>query len=386
MLGIMIGSMALIIVLSAFNGFEEIVGKLYGSFDSDLKIVPVTGKYFVPKLSLIHEIEKVGNIRAITPVIEENAMFKYRNNQNPGTFKAIDPKYIKSAGVDSMIVSGDDVLYEDSTSYAILGGGLANKLDVHGYDEIHPVQVYVPKKGVEISMHNPGNALSQKDIIAGGIFSVQQDFDSRYVIVPMQFARELLDDPKSLTAIEINLLDKSRMDEIQSKITSIAGKDFKVLNRFEQQSTLFKVMHSEKAAVYLVLSLILLIATFNLIGALLMLALEKQKDMAIMLSMGARPRIVQRIITFEGLLLSLVGAVIGLGLGALICWLQIHFGFVKLGGADSTFVVNAYPVAFNPIDFVVVFATVVVLGFFASWLPARMANRKIDVKVLNERQ
>jgi lipoprotein-releasing system permease protein len=386
MLGIMFGTMALIIILSAFNGFEEIVGKLYGSFDSDIKIIPASGKYFVPDINKIHQVEKLGNIRAFTPVIEENALFKYRNNQNIGTFKAIDPKYIKSSGVDSMIVAGDDVLYQDSISYAILGGGISNKLNIHGYDEVHPIEVYVPKKGVEISTLNPGNALAEKEIIAGGIFSIQQDFDTRYVIIPIQFARQLLDDPKNVTALEINLIDDKNPGQIQSKIADIFGKDFKVLNRFEQQPLLYKVMHTEKAAVFLVLAFILLIATFNLIGALLMLALEKQKDMAILISMGAKQTTIQKIITFEGLILSLTGAVIGLILGGLICLGQMKYGWVPLGGEGTTFVINAYPVAFKAMDFVIVFMTVLALGFVASWYPARMARKKIGIEVLSSRR
>jgi len=382
----MFGTMALIIILSAFNGFEEIIGKLYGSFDSDVKILPVSGKYFVPDIAKMRQITQMPNVKAITPVIEENALFKYRSNQALGTFKAIDPAYIKSSGVDTMIVSGDDVLYQDSTFYALLGGGIGNKLDIHGHDEIHPIQVFIPKKGVEISSLNPENALAKKEIMYGGIFSIQQDFDTRYIILPIQFARTLMEDRKNVTAVEINLKDKNSVDAFKAEVKNIMGRDFQVLDRFEQQPTLFKVMHTEKAAVYLVLSFILLIATFNLIGALLMLALEKSKDMAILISMGAKPKMVQRIITYEGLILSLSGALIGLVLGGIICWLQIHFGFVKLGGENSTFVVNAYPVAFEPLDFVLVFVTVVVLGYLASWYPARMANKKIGVDVLSSRR
>jgi lipoprotein-releasing system permease protein len=387
MLGIMFGTMALIIILSAFNGFEDIVGKLYGSFDSDIKILPVSGRYFVPDSVKIAQVAKLANIKAITPVIEDNALLKYRANQAYCTYKAINPDYIKSTGMDSMILpGGEDVLYEDSLSFAILGGGVSNKLDIHGHDELHPIQVFVPRKGVEISTLNPENALKQQEIIYGGIFSIQQDFDTRYIIIPLQFARDLLEESKAVTSFEINLKDKTQVGAFQEKVKKIMGKDFKVLDRFEQQPSLFKVMHTEKAAVYLVLSFILLIATFNLIGALLMLALEKRKDMAILLSMGAKPSLVQQIITFEGLILSLSGAFIGLILGGIICWLQIKFGFVKLGGEGTTFVVNAYPIAFEPLDFVVVFVTVVVLGFVASWYPARMANKKIGVDVLSSRR
>ena len=384
--GIFFGTAALIIILSAFNGFESIVGKLYASFDSDLKIQAISGKYFIPDSLKILQVQRLDNIKAITPVIEENALFKYRSNQNIGTIKAFDPIYIKSTGIDSMLVAGNDTVHQDSTDYAILGGGIANKLNIHGYDAIHPIQVFFPKKGVEISSLNPGNSLAEKNIRIGGIFSIQQDFDNRFVLIPIQFARELLDEPKAVTSIEVILKDKSQVASIQSKIQDILGPGFQVLDRYQQHPSLYKVMHVEKAAVYLVLSLILLIATFNLVGALLMLALEKQKDMAILLSMGATSVVVHRIIAFEGLLLSVSGAVLGMIVGGVICWLQMQYGFVKLGGDETTFVVNAYPIDLKAVDFIMVFATVLVLGFLASWFPARMAHKKINVDVLSSRE
>lgn len=385
-LGIFFGSAALIIILSAFNGFESVVGKLYASFDSDLKIIPVSGKYFSPDSLTMNKIKGIQGIKAISPVIEENALFRYRSNQCIGTIKAINPDFIHSSGIDSMIVAGNSNLMEDTISYAVVGGGIAYKLNLRGYDEMHPIQVYVPRKGVEISSLNPENSLSEKNIISGGIFSIQQDFDQKYVLMPIRFARELLDENKGVTALEINFKDKNKVADAQQMIQQILGSKFQVLDRYQQHPSLYKVMHVEKAAVYLVMSLILLIATFNLIGSLLMLALEKQKDMAILLGMGARSGMVKRIITFEGLLLSVSGGVIGIATGGIVCWLQQIFGFVKLGNADSTFVVSAYPIAFNAWDFIIVFITVLVLGFMASWYPAYMANRKIGVGVLSSRE
>lgn len=384
--GIFFGTAALIIILSAFNGFESIVGKLYASFDSDIRIQAVGSKYFVPDSLKMIRIQKLDQVKAMTDVIEENALFKYRTNQNIGTIKAFEPIFIKSTGIDTMLVAGNDTLHQDSTDYAILGGGIANKLNIHGFDAIHPIQVFFPKKGVEISSLNPGNSLAEKNIRIGGIFSIQQDFDNRYVLAPILFARQLLDEPKAVTSIEIILKDKDRVATVQADIQHILGPGFLVLDRYQQHPSLYKVMHVEKAAVYLVLSLILLIATFNLVGALLMLALEKQKDMAILLSMGATGKVVQRVIAFEGLLLSVSGAVLGMVVGGIICWLQMKYGFVKLGGDNTTFVVNAYPIDLKAVDFILVFATVLLLGFLASWYPARMANRKINVDVLSSRE
>ncbi len=382
--GIMVGAFALITILSAFNGFEEVVSKLYNTFDSDLKISPVKGKYFEPDSAKMVQIRKLPGIAAVTPVIEENALVKYREKQTIATFKAIDPPYLRSTGIDSMIFLGEPVLNEDDVDFTLVGAGVGSKLGLQGYDENYLVQIYVPKKG-EHTVLNPEKAFNRKGIFCGGIFSIQQDFDSRYLLLPISFARELVQEEKKVTGLEINVKADDNVEKTGKQVAEILGEDFKVLDRYQQQPLLYKVMRSEKLAVYLVLSFILLIAAFNLIGALLMLAIEKKKDMAILMSMGATPKLIQNIIMLEGLILSFTGAVAGIILATIVCWLQMKYGFVKIA-EGSTFVIQAYPIAFKIWDFVLVLVTVIVLGFVASYYPAHLANRKTDVDALRGRR
>ncbi|MGZ5282738.1 MAG: FtsX-like permease family protein [Bacteroidia bacterium] len=382
--GIMVGAFALITILSAFNGFEEVVSKLYNTFDSDLKIAPAQGKYFEPDSAKMQQIKKLPGILAITPVIEENALIKYREKQTIATFKAIDPKYLRTTGIDSMIFLGEPILTDEDVDYALVGAGVGSKLNLNGYDENYLLQIYVPKKGAQTVL-NPEKAFNRKGIFCSGIFSIQQDFDSRYILLPISFARDLVQEQSKVTGLEINVKDDDNVEEIGEQVAQILGADFKVQDRYQQQPLLYKVMRSEKLAVYLVLSFILLIAAFNLIGALLMLAIEKKKDMAVLMSMGATPKLIQDIIMLEGLILSFTGAIAGIGLATIVCWLQMKYGFVKIA-EGSTFVIQSYPIAFKAWDFVLVLVTVIVLGFVASYYPAHLANRKTDVEALRSRR
>ncbi|RYD77185.1 MAG: ABC transporter permease, partial [Sphingobacteriales bacterium] len=382
--GIMVGAFALITILSAFNGFEEVVGKLYNTFDSDLRITPVQGKYFLPDSVKLLKIRKLEGVTALTEVIEENALVKYREKQTIATFKAIEPKYLASTGIDSMIFVGEPVLTDKNIHYTLVGAGVGAKLNLQAYDDTNPLQVYVPKKG-EQTVLNADKAFNRKGIFCSGVFSIQQDFDSRYILLPIDFARDLVQEPQKITSIEVNIKNDDDIEDISESVSQLLGKGFKVADRYQQQPLLYKVMRSEKLAVYLVLSFILLIAAFNLIGALLMLAIEKQKDMAILVSMGATPKTIQNIIMLEGLILSFSGAVAGILLATLVCWLQMKYGFVKIS-EGSTFVIQSYPIAFDIWDFVLVFITVIVLGFIASYYPAHLANRKTDVEILRGRK
>lgn len=380
MAGITIGSFALITILSAFNGFEDVVSRLFNTFDSDLKIVPQSGKYFHLTEEQLNKIRNLPDVQALTPVIEENALLKYRNQQTIATFKAIEPEYLKTTGIDSMVLIGDPVIKEDAIRYALIGAGVSVKLDLHGRDDYNAIQVFIPKKGVTTVL-NPERAFNRRNILPSGIFSIQQEFDNRYVILPVSFARELLDIPEEVTSYEINVLKEDKIEETRKAIVQLLGKELQVQDRYQQQPLLYKVMKTEKFAVYLILSFIMLIAAFNLVGALIMLAIEKKKDMMVLISMGARPRIVENIILFEGLLLSLGGALAGILLGFIVCLLQMKFGFVKIS-EGSTFVIDAYPIAFKLFDFVLVLVTVVVLGFLASYYPAKTAYKRLSIQDL----
>ncbi|MDQ3073357.1 MAG: ABC transporter permease, partial [Bacteroidota bacterium] len=379
--GITLSGFALITILSVFNGFEDLVSRLYNTFDPDLKIIPATGKYFLPDEKKIDSIRNLPYVEAVSPVLEDNFVIIYKEEQSIATFKAIEPAYLKTTGIDSMMSAGEPIIEDEDNYYALLGAGVRAKLSLPGKDLQHPMEVIIPRKSVPFNQAFPQQNLNRRLIMAGGVFSVQQDFDSRYVLLPLEFARELTEEPKKVTSLEIRLKKKANLGRAQNQVEDIMGQNVRVLDRRQQQPSLYKVMRTEKVAVYLILTFILIIAAFNMVGALLMLAIEKKKDMMLLESFGATPENIKNIILYEGLLLSFTGGMAGLALGALVCWLQMQYGFVKIA-QGGTFVVNAYPVAFDFTDFILVFVTVVVMGFLASWFPATTAYRKISASEL----
>jgi lipoprotein-releasing system permease protein len=257
---------------------------------------------------------------------------------------------------------------------------VAIKLDINLEDFANILYVYFPKKGNSASFYlNPERAFNARPISPGGVFAIQQDFDSRYTVVPLSFMRDLVSEPVRVTSIEVTLKNNKNTKNIKKAIKSIFGDDYKVKDRYEQHQWLYKITKSEKLVVFLILSLILVIAAFNLIGSLLMLSLEKKKDMMILKSMGAEARLIRNIFFLEGIILSLSAAIIGIALGAFVCWLQMRFGFVKIS-AGTTFVIDAYPVSFKAMDFVWVFLSALVVGLFSSWLPARTAYKELNVR------
>ncbi len=378
LLGIAVGSFALIVILSSFNGFEEVVTKLYNTFNSDLKITPVTGKYFSLDSLTYNKIKKTEGVIAITPVIEENALLQYKEQQTIAKFKAIDPAFVKFVGLDSMMLAGDPLLAENNVPYALVGNTANSRLNLNGPDDFNPLQVFVPRRGSYSG--DPMKAFNNANIIAGGIYSVLQDLDN-YIILPLPFARELVNEPAMYTSIELRTEKDADVAAIQQKIQNLTGSKYNVNDRHQQEPSLYKVMKTEKFSVYLILSLVLLISAANIIGAILMLAIEKKKDMMILLSMGATPGLAQRILLMEGLLLTGAGAVFGLSLGTLVCWLQMKYSIIRLP-SNTTFVVNAFPVALNINDFILVTVTIVIIGLATSWFPARSAYKRLGIEDL----
>jgi len=366
--GVAIGTIALIVVLSVFNGFDNLVQSLFNSFDPDLKITSVIGKTFPANNEKIQMLEKADGILYLTEVVEENALLRYDERQYIATIKGVGEDFVKMSGIDSMIIDGDFTLVKDGKPYAVMGQGVAVNLAV-GLNFISPVVFYVPRNTKLISM-NPAKAFNRKYIFPSGIFAIQQDFDSKYVIVPLFFARDLLGYTNEVSAIEIKVNPAYETSVVQGNIKELLGPDFSVKNRFEQQELLYKIMKSEKWAIFLILTFILVIASFNVIGSLTMLIIEKKKDIGILRSMGTSLSMLRRIFLFEGWMISLLGAFSGLILGTLICWVQQKFGIIKLQGSGS-FVIDAYPVSIELLDLIWVFLTVLLIGYLASWYPVR---------------
>jgi lipoprotein-releasing system permease protein len=374
--GIMVGTMALIIVLSVFNGFEHVIVSLFNTFDPDIRITLVEGKTFHEGDIAADRIKKLNGIVRYTDVLEENALLRCNNKQYFATIKGVSPEFQQSSGLDSMLVEGDMVLESKGEPYAVAGRGVAFYLGLNPQDLVHKLEIYVPRRGATAA--RPDEAFNSASLFTSGIFAIQDDFDSKYVLLPIDFTRELLNYTDEVTAVELGLKKGTETAPIQKELQAIVGPRFKVENRFQQQSTLYSLMKSEKLAVFFILGFILLIASFNVIGSLSMLIIEKKKDIKILGSMGADEKLIRRIFLVEGLLVTTLGALTGLILGAGICWVQQRFGLVKLQVSGGSFLIDSYPVSMQFFDFVMVFLTVFFIGLAAVILPVRNIRTGID--------
>ncbi len=366
--GVTIGTMALIVVLSVFNGFESLVVSLFNTFDPPLKVQPIAGKTFASSTFPWERIKALEGVKATTGVIEEKALLKYGTNQFLATLKGVDDNYTEWTGLDSMIIDGSLMLRFKDQPLAIPGQGIAYYLgiDLKNYDAM--IEVFAPRRSAAATA-SPENAFQRVDIRPAGVFSVQQDFDTRYMIVPLSFAREVFEYNDELSSVEIALTEGADMVSVQKRVAEVLGNSYTVQNRFEQQQVLYNIMRTEKYAIFLILSFILLIATFNVVGSLSMLILDKRKDISILSAMGAGNNLIRRIFLSEGLLVVLSGAFAGMILGAAICIIQQQFGLVKINAEGGSFLITAYPVLMQWQDFAAVFLVVGGIGLLSALVP-----------------
>ena len=368
MVGLAVGTMGLIIGLSGFNGFESLIKSLFSTFDPDLKITLAEGKYFSPNEGVLQEIKRMPDVAYFTEVVEDNALLRSDDREVLATIKGVSQEFELMSGLDTMIVEGEFKLQKDDINFAVFGQGVAFYLSI-GLTMIDPIDMYVPRKGKRIAATLEGN-FNHGQIYPSGIFQIQQDLDTKYVIVPISFARTLFEADEKVTAIELKLKDGVKSDEAQKIISAKLGSGFVVKNRYQQHDYLYKTMQGEKFATYLILILILIIASFNIIGSLTMLIIDKKDDIEILRSMGADNRLIRNIFLFEGWSISILGSIIGTIAGVLLCKAQIAYGFVKLQGGSS-FIIDAYPIKIVPLDIVVVLLSVMMIGFLASLFPVR---------------
>jgi len=366
--GVAIGTMALIIVLSVFNGFEKLVISLFSSFNPDIQVTAVKGKTFDISAIPIGQLKKIPGVAYLSEVIEEDALVKYKDKQTIVTIKGVSEDFIHITGIDTMMSEGKFILQDKGQDFAVPGYGIAATLGANLQDYLNPLVVYVPRRDVSFA-GGFETAFNSGVVFPSGFFSIQQDYDVKYVLLPLRFVKELLDYKNERTSLELGLAKKADQEKVQGKIKDLLGNGYTVKNRFQQQEILYKIMRSEKLYIFLILAFILFMATFNVIGSLSMLILDKRKDITVLRSMGCNQQIIRRIFFMEGILTSLIGAIAGLALGALLCWVQIRFGIIALGDADSSFVVSAYPVHMQVSDFFIVLSTVLFVGCLAAWYP-----------------
>ncbi|MBK9461673.1 MAG: ABC transporter permease [Sphingobacteriales bacterium] len=378
-IGMMVGTMALLLVLSVFNGFEDLVTSLYNSFNPDLKVEARIGKTFEVDSSTIYKLEHLPGIKAVSEVLEENALMRYNDKDMVGRLKGVDDKFIDVSGIDSTIVGGKYMLTDaDSLNYAVVGLGIQAMLGVNIANQFSNLQIYMPRREGKVSTTSPENAFKQQVIYPIGVYAIQQDFDAKYTIVPLQFMRNLLDyDTPQVSALEIALLPNANMATVQTTVEQLLGKNFKVSDRYQQDEFLYKVMRTEKWAVYLILTFILIIAAFNIVGSLSMLVIEKKHDLGILRAMGANSQFIRRVFMLEGILLGGVGGFMGMLLAFVICLAQQHFKLLRLAG--DTFLIDAYPVSMRWFDFLMVGITVIVIALLAAYFPAQRATQQREL-------
>ncbi|MCE5332289.1 MAG: FtsX-like permease family protein [Bacteroidales bacterium] len=371
--GVAIGTMALVVVLSVFNGFELLISDMFSAFDPDLKITLSQGKTFDLNTNEFGQVRKLKSVAVFTEVVEENALLRYKDKQMPATIKGVTDNFSRLTNIDSIMYDGTFQLYDGAFERAVPGVGVASILGL-GAHFIDPLYIYAPKRTSNINLLRPEKSFNQLGAFVSGIFSVQQlQYDDHYVLVSINMARDLFEyDSTTVSSIELKLASGVDQLNVEKQIQKLLGNKYQVKNRYEQQESFFKIMKIEKWITYLILCFILLIASFNIIGSLSMLIIDKKADIQTLRSLGADNRLIQRIFLYEGWLISVVGAFSGLILGTLICLVQEHFGIVKLG---SGYVVDAYPVVTNFSDSLLVFVTVLLMGFLAAWYPVRYINK-----------
>jgi lipoprotein-releasing system permease protein len=375
--GVFVGAAALVIVLSVFNGFESLVTNLYNSFDADYVVSAQTGKTFIPDSAALCQLAKLPEVELVSEVLEENVLLKNGDKQYFATIKGVSPKVVQLKSLQNLIVDGQLKLEVAGLPYACLGQGVAIGLSLSSSSSLFPLTVYVPNRLSKPDLVNTANAFKILNINVSSVFSVQQDVDSKYFLVPISFTRELLSYDREVSALEIYLKPNVSISNFQAFLQSNFGNKFIVKNKQQQHELLYKIMKSEKWAVFFILVFILIVASFNVIGSLTMLIIDKKKDIAILKSMGATMQSIKNIFLLQGMLISAYGAIGGIITGLIICFIQEKFGVIGLGSAGS-FVIDAYPVKIIALDIVYVFATVLLIGFIASLIASRNISKIED--------
>ncbi|MEO6904116.1 MAG: FtsX-like permease family protein [Bacteroidia bacterium] len=367
--GVCIGTMALVIVLSAFNGLSNLVQSLYNSFDADITITLAKGKTFAPDNTLLQNIKQIDGIANYAEVMQGNALLKYKDKQSIATVKGVSESFRQMSGFDSLITDGN---FNVSKNNIVIGKGISHILETGPDDVFTPISIFAPKRGNSSSL-NPEDGLNELKMYAAGAFSINDEFDYKYVFMSIENARKLLDYPNVVTAIEISVKPSADLEHIQQKLTTLLGANYVIKNREQQNALLYKTLKSEKLWTFIILLFILIIATFNVIGSLTMLIIEKKKDILILNNMGADIRLIRNIFLIEGLLITFIGAVLGLILGVLVCWLQIKFSLIRF---SEGYVVDAYPIKILPSDLLLIVSMVFIIGFLAAWYPIRIFTKK----------
>lgn len=377
--GVALATMALVCTLSVFNGFQDLVATFFTAFDPQLKITAISGKVFDGEDARVLKLAEMPEIELITRTLEDNAMVKYQDRQAMVVVKGVEDNFEQQSAIDSILYGrGNPVLHDEVADYVIPGMGLVSVLG-SGVRFLDPLVVYAPKRGSKVNLSNPSASfVSGKLFSSGLVFAVSQEkYDMSYMLTSLNFARRLFQYDNEVSSIEVKLKDGYSVAQAKQKITALLGDEFRVQDRYQQQADTFRIMEIEKLISYFFLTFILMIACFNVIGSLSMLIIDKKQDALTLRNLGANDRLIIRIFLLEGRMISFIGAVAGILVGLLLCFVQQQFGIISLGSSAGSFVIDAYPVSIHLTDIILIFLTVLLVGFLSVWYPVHYFSKRL---------
>ncbi|MBR2113960.1 MAG: ABC transporter permease [Prevotella sp.] len=377
--GVAVATMALVVTLSVFNGFHDLVASFFTQMDPQLKVIPVKGKTAPANDPILTKIRQLPEVEIATECLEDQALAVYVDRQMMVKIKGVEDNFDKLTHIREILEGdGNFDLHAADINYGIPGLGVAYQMGL-GYTYKEPMRVYAPRREGQLNMADPTDGFVEDELYSPGVvFCMKQGkYDKNYILTSLAFARNLFQQEGMLSSLELRLKPGSNFDRVKDQMCELAGTKYQVLDRYEQQDDTFRIMKVEKLIAYIFLTFILMIACFNIIGSLSMLIIDKRNDVQTLRNLGANDSQICRIFLFEGRMISVIGAVIGILIGLLLCWLQQQFGLVRLGSSEGNFVVDAYPVSVHPWDIVVIFMTVIVVGFLSVWYPVRYFARRL---------
>lgn len=374
-IGVLISSAALVIVLSFYNGMENLILSLYSTFAPELRIAPKEGKVFSTNTAIFQDLRKDPLIQSYTEVLEDKVLVEYQNHQFIAQVKGVEPQSLIAVNHENMLYAGDFNILEDQIPYAIIGAQVQANLRVSLEGINNQIQLFSPRKGRTVNSINPMEEINIRSLSPRGILQYQQGFDN-LIITPIDFARDLLNEHDKISAIEIYTKDPNKAEQLKNTIQKKLGADFSVKDREQQNPLLYKTIRSEKWIVFFILTIIGIIAIFNIIGSLTMLVIDKKEDMRVLESLGANKSLIQRIFFYEGVMIAFIGGIVGNILGLLFCLFQERFGFIRTADGANT-IMDVYPVDIRAMDFVLVFVTIMVVATLVSYLAAKLSVKEI---------
>jgi len=383
--GVAIATAALVCILSVFNGFQDMVAGLFTAMDPQLKVVPAVGKFMKADAKELKALKQETDVAICTETLEDQALLMINNRQVMATVKGVEDNFEELTNINRILI-GEGVfeLHVDVIDYGILGANLLMQLGLPA-DFDDPIQVYAPRKGERIDLTDPRESLNQEELYSPkvGFLVKQNKYDSQYVITNIAFARRLFEREGEVSALELKVRDGADVGKVKTRLQQMLGEKYMVKDRYEQQEDTFKIMQIEKLISYIFLTFILMIACFNIIGSLSMLIIDKKQDAITLRNLGASERQIRSIFMMEGRMICMLGAVIGITLGLLLCWLQQEFGLIRFGSSEGSYIIDAYPVSVHLTDVILVFVTVIAVGFLSVWYPVRHLSRKYTQQLNN---